>query len=253
MTYKARKERITATIEARMTSSRLPGKVLLPILGVPALELIVGRLKKSRYLDSICIAMTTNADDDAIEALAQRLKVGVFRGSESDVLGRVLGAACASKADTIVEITGDCPFVDPGLVDRGIEEFFTHDVDYASNTIEPTYPNGFDVQVFPTKVLAEVSEITDDPVDRTHVSYYIYMHPEKYRCLNWVAQPENRAPEFRMTLDEESDYMALTAVAEALAPQKPLFTAEDVVQYLRAHPETVAINANVRQKEAYEL
>ena len=251
--YPKQKERIVAIIEARMTSSRLPGKVLLPILGMPALEMIVRRLSKSRYLDSICIATTTNSEDDAINALAHRLRTGVFRGSESDVLGRVLGAARASQADIIVEITGDCPFVDPELVDRGIEEFFTHDIDYASNTITPTFPNGFDVQVFPTKILAQVASLTDDPIDRTHVSYYIYMHPEKYRCYNWAAPPESFGPELRMTLDEEADYRALTIVAEALAPAHPEFSARDVVLYLREHPDVVAINAAVRQKEVHEL
>lgn len=246
-------KRIVATIEARMTSSRLPGKVLLPIAGKPALQMLVERLKRSKYLDVICIATTINTQDDPIVALAKELGVECFRGSESDVLGRVLGAAQSVKGDIIVEITGDCPFADPRLVDRGIEEFFARDVDYASNTITATHANGFDVQVFPTAVLAEVDQLTDDIIDRTHVSYYIYMHQEKYRCYNWEAEPENYGPELRMTLDEDVDYQAITAVADALMQHDPDFSAKDVTQYLRAHPEVIAINANVRQKEAHEL
>src|SRR3990167_111470 len=122
--YAGRNQRIVATIEARMTSSRLPGKVLMPIAGTPALEMVIHRLKLSKYVDAICVATTTNATDDAIVALAEKLGVGCFRGSESDVLGRVLGAAQSAKADIIVEVTADCPFVDPALVDRCIEEFF---------------------------------------------------------------------------------------------------------------------------------
>ena len=236
-----------------MTSSRLPGKVLLPIAGIPALQMLIERLKRSKYLDEICIATTINKQDDPVVALAQKLDVGHFRGSELDVLGRVLGAAHHMKADIIVEITGDCPFVDPLLVDRAVEEFFTHDVDYASNTITSTYANGFDIQVYPTSVLAEVDTLTQDPIDRTHVSYYIYMHQDKYRCFNWEADAESYGPELRMTLDEDSDYKALITVAEALLPTKPNFSAKDVTQYLRAHPEVIAINANVRQKEANEL
>ena len=242
-----------AIIEARMTSSRLPGKVLLPITGMPALEMLISRLSRSRFLDAICVATTSNSSDDSLVALAQKLRVEYFRGSESDVLGRVLGAAHQSRADIIVEITGDCPFVDPELVDRGIEEFVTHDVDYASNTIEPTYPNGFDVQVFPTSVLADVSRMTDDPIDRTHVSYYIYMHPEKYRCHNWKAPPESYGPELRVTLDEQDDYEALNAIAQALQKSGPGFTAHSVVQFLRQNPDVVAINKHIRQKEIHEL
>lgn len=236
-----------------MTSSRLPGKVLLPILGKPALEMLAGRLLKSRYLDGICVATTTNPEDNSIAELAKKLDIECFRGSESDVLERVLNAARASKADIIVEITGDCPFVDPLLVDRGIEEFFTHNVDYAANNLEPTYPLGFDVQVFPTSILAEVSELTKDPVDRTHVSYYIYMHPEKYRCRNWKADESSRGPELRVTLDEGEDYKAMQAIAEVLGRQNPFFTASDVVQFLRTHTDIAALNAGVKQKEAHEL
>ena len=251
--YNGRKEKIVATIEARMTSSRLPGKVLLPIAGMSVLEMMIGRLKRSRYLDGICIATTTNSDDDPVEALGRRFGVDVFRGSESDVLGRVLGAAESVSADIIVEAMADSPFVDPELVDHGIEEFFTHDVDYAANCIKDTYAVGFEVQVFPTKVLAEVANLTDDIIDRTHVTYFIYMHPEKYRTYNWEAPLELVAPNFRMTLDEESDYRAISAVAEALVPIKPDFTVRDVTTYLREHPEVVVMNNNVRQKEAHEL
>ena len=251
--YNSRKGKIVATIEARMTSSRLPGKVLLPIAGKPALEILIERLQRSKYLDGVCVATTINEADDPIAALTDRLGVDCFRGSESDVLGRVLGAAQSVGADIIVEITGDCPFVDPLLVDRAVEEFFAHDVDYASNTISATYANGFDVQVFPTKILAEVDTLTDDPIDRTHVSYYIYMHPERYRLHNWVADPESYGPDLRMTLDEDADYKALVAVAEALLPTTPQFSARDVTRFLRVHSEIVALNANIRQKEAYEL
>lgn len=251
--YNGKKEKIVATIEARMTSSRLPGKVLLPIGGVSVLEMMIERLKRSKYLDGICIATTTNSNDDPVEALGRRLRVDVFRGSESDVLGRVLGAAQLVNADIIVEAMADSPFVDPELIDRGIEEFFTHDVDYAANCMRDTYAVGFEVQVFPTKVLAEVARLTDNIIDRTHVTYYIYMHPEKYRTYNWEAPPELVSPKFRMTLDEESDYRAICTVVNALSPEHPDFTVRDVTNYLRTHPEVVALNDSVRQKEAHEL
>ena len=239
-----------------MTSSRLPGKVLLPIGGVPALELLITRLKRSKYLDQICVATTINTSDDPLAMLAERLEVDCFRGSESDVLGRVLGAAQSVDADIIVEITADCPFMDPAIVDRGIEEFFSRDVDYVGNTTDSehlSYANGLDVQVFPTRILAEVDTLTSDPIDRTHVSYYIFSHKERYRCYNYEAEAEIFGPEIRITLDEEDDYKALCAIADALSPLNPHFTAKEIMEFLRNHPEVMAINHLVRQKEVHEL
>src|SRR3954454_8823993 len=135
-----RMERVVATIEARMTSSRLPGKVLLPAVGKPLLELMVERLQRSRHLDAIVIATTEDASSDPLEELAERLGIGCFRGSEDDVLARVLGAARAYDADLIVELTGDCPLIDPALVDLHVERFNEGGSDYTANVLEKTYP-----------------------------------------------------------------------------------------------------------------
>ena len=128
--YKEHKEKIVATIEARMTSTRLPGKVLLPLAGKPALERLVERLKRSLYIDEIVVATTTNQTDEPIVELCESLGVKYFRGSELDVLKRVLGAAESVRADIIVEITGDCPLMDWRIVDRGIEEFYSQNILY---------------------------------------------------------------------------------------------------------------------------
>ncbi len=252
--YKAKEEKIIAIIEARMTSTRLPGKVLLPLAGKTVLGHLIERLKKSAYLDGICVATTVNGHDDSIAALAAAAGVMCFRGSEQDVLGRVVGAAEFSGADIIVEITGDCPANDPKVVDRAVEEFFAGDVDYVSNFMTETFPTGgFEVQVFRTKVLKEVAALTQDPIDRTHVSYYIYMHPEKYRLAGFAASPEATAPELRVVLDEPADYELVSRVFDALYPVNPDFTVEDVVGYLHAHPEVAAINSQVKGKAAHEL
>lgn len=252
--YDGRKERIVATIEARMTSTRLPGKVLMPLAGKPALSHLIERLKRSAYLDVICVATTINAQDDPIADLAQKYGVVCFRGSEQDVLGRVLGAARFVNADIIVETTGDCPAIDHAVVDRGIKEFFTHDVDYVDNCLSITYPNGgFEVQVFRTSTLAEADRLTQDPVDRAHVSYYIYRQPEKYRLYCFKAPPKALAPDLRFTLDVPADYTVMSEVFNVLYPRNPDFTVEDVVAYLRAHPELAALNKSVIPKAAYEL
>jgi spore coat polysaccharide biosynthesis protein SpsF len=254
--FPGRTERIVATIEARMTSSRLPGKVLLPLAGVPALERMVERVRRSRLVDEVAVATTVNRTDDPIVELCRRIGCAVHRGSEEDVLQRVLDTARASRADLIVELTGDCPMIDPGHVDRTIELFFEAPAgacDYAANVVERTFPDGFDVQVFPVKVLEEVDRLTRDPVDRVHVSYFIYSHPERFRLRSWTADGILRWPELRLTLDERADYDLLDRLfAHFVAAGNPGFSALDAVTHLRAHPDWTAVNAHVRTKDVHE-
>jgi spore coat polysaccharide biosynthesis protein SpsF len=228
-----------------MTSSRLPGKVLLEAAGKPLLEHMVERLRRARTLDAIVIATTDEAASDPIVALAERLGVGCFRGSEDDVLGRVLGAAQAHQADVIVETTGDCPLIDPAVLDLVVGRFHAGGVDYCSNTLERTYPRGLDVQAFPTAVLAEVAGLTDEPADREHVSLYIYEHPERYRLRSVVSgRPE--LGDLRLTVDTPEDYALIRAIFEALHPRD--FGLQDVLDLLERSPELRELNRHVQQK-----
>jgi spore coat polysaccharide biosynthesis protein SpsF len=240
--------RTVCTIEARMRSTRLPGKVLKPLLGRPMLERMVERLRRARRLDAIVIATTDHAADDPIEALARRLDVGCFRGSEEDVLDRVLQAARSAKADLIVETTGDCPLIDPALVDRTVEAFLAGGKDYVSNCLVPSFPRGFEVQVFPLKVLEEVARLTQDPADREHVSLYIYEHPDRFRIgrLDESVPPKER--ELRLTVDTPEDYALVSKVFEALHPTKPDFGLADVIELLRRRPDLAGLNRHVQQK-----
>ncbi|OGH71461.1 MAG: hypothetical protein A2921_04350 [Candidatus Magasanikbacteria bacterium RIFCSPLOWO2_01_FULL_43_20b] len=248
--YKEHKEKIVATIEARMTSTRLPGKVLLPLAGKPALERLVERLKRSLYIDEIVVATTTNQTDEPIVELCESLGVKYFRGSELDVLKRVLGAAESVRADIIVEITGDCPLMDWRIVDRGIEEFYSQNVDYAANMIPLiTYPVGFDVQVFPVRVLAEVDKLTSDPIDRVHVSYYIYHHPDRYKLGSWLAPAEASGPAMRLTLDELSDYKLIDEIFRNLLPVDEDFSVVKVVEFLNKNRHLLEINKHVKDKD----
>lgn len=230
-----------------MTSSRLPGKVLTDVAGRPLLARMVERLRRSARLDHVVFATTADASSDPIEALAGELGVGCFRGSETDVLARVLGAAQADGATRIVEVTGDCPLVDPALVDAVVDAFDAGAYDYAANNLEPTYPRGMDVQIFPTAVLAEVAERTQDPADREHVSLYIYEHPERYRLRSVRADPP-LAPELRLTVDTPEDLALVRAVFEGLLPVREDFGLSDILAFLAAHPEVAALNAHVQQK-----
>lgn len=250
--YLGKTEKIIATIEARMTSSRLPGKVLLPLAASPALQRIVERIRRSRYVDEVVVATTINIEDDPIEDLCLRIGCQYYRGSEYDVLQRVLDAAHENKADLIVEITGDCPLVDHRHIDHIIDLYYSGDYDYASNTIERSFPDGFDVQVYKTRILEIVDQLTDDPIDRVHVSYYIYTHPERFKLVNWRAEGELYWPGLGLTLDEQYDYELLKIIYEKLMPINKDFSAEDVVSLLRKNPKYLEINAHVRRKNASE-
>ncbi len=240
--------RICATIEARMTSTRLPGKVLTPCLGKPMLELMVERVRRVPSLDGIIIATTTNRTDDPVAALADRLGVGCWRGSEEDVLTRVLEAAQAFDVDVIVELTGDCPLMDPEIVERVIQEYRRAGVDYVSNVLTRGYPIGMDTEVFATAVLADVARRSDDPVDHEHVSVYIYQHPEIYTLGNVAAPPQCERPRLRLTLDTPEDLQVIRSVFEALYPANPEFSLADVLEFLDRKPEIAAINAHVQHR-----
>lgn len=250
--YRNNDKKIVVTIEARMTSSRLPGKVLMPFAGKPALQRMIERIRHSKYADEIVVATTINKTDDCVAELCRRLGVGCFRGSEYDVLSRVLGAAKEHKADIIVELTGDCPLIDPEHIDKTIEEFFENNVDVATNVFPLSLPIGFDVQVFPVSTLEEVGNLTNDYLDRVHVSIYMYNHPEKFKIRNWTADEDCYWPEMRVTLDEKADYDLINIIFEKLLLQNENFSARDVIQLLRREPELVEINKNVRQKDHSE-
>lgn len=239
---------IWAVVAARMTSSRLPGKVLLPLAGRPALAHLIARLRRSRYLDGVVIATAAHAANDPIRACAAAAHVPVFSGSEDDVLDRTLQAAQSVGAEVIVQVTGDCPLIDPAVVDRAIDAYLQHRPDYACNRLPETYPNGLDTEVFATALLAEVATVTDDPPDREHVSLYLYEHPERYTLLNVPAPPGHHWPGLRLTLDTWEDYQVIRAIFDALFPANPDFGLTEILDWLRAHPQWVLVNHDVKQK-----
>jgi spore coat polysaccharide biosynthesis protein SpsF len=237
--------RTVATIEARMTSTRLPGKVLMKTVGKPMLELMVERLRRVPSLDGIVIATTENGPDDAIVDLAKRLDIDWHRGSEMDVTARLLGAAAEHRIDVIVETTGDCPLIDPDLVEDCIQAYRKGGVDYVSNVLERSYPIGMDTQVFATAALADVAERTESPFDREHGAVYMYKHPDLYSLRNVPAPPALTDPELRLTLDTIEDYDLINHVFEALYPDNPAFGLADVLALLERRPELREINAHV--------
>jgi spore coat polysaccharide biosynthesis protein SpsF len=243
--------KIVATIEARMTSSRLPGKILRPILGKPTLELLIERLSRVKQIDKIVVATTSNSTDDIVEELTRRLGIGCYRGSEDDVLDRVLNAAQHYKAGIIVEITGDCPLIDPHVIDQLIEIYMSNSYAYVSNTLKQTYPNGLDTQVFSVKTLEEVARLTQDPADHEHVSLYIYEHPERYALFNLESGLPERYCDLRLTVDTIEDFELIRSIYEELYPENPNFSLGNILDLLDRKPELITINKHIQQKKVH--
>jgi len=246
------KPHVVASIEARMGSSRLPGKVLMDINGKPALARLVYRLRAAKTLDDIVIATTVLPADDPLVDWCSEYGVHCWRGSEEDVLDRVVQAHRMLESDVVVEITGDCPLTDPQIIDLGVETFLAHDADVVSNCGNLlTWPMGQYVQVFPLDLLAEVNETINDAAVHEHVSLYFYEHPERYKIINLLAPERWREPEWRMQLDYAEDLRLQSEVYRRLEPQHgPNFGIEEVVSLLRHDPELVKINLHCHEKSA---
>lgn len=237
-----------ATIEARMTSSRLPQKVLLPASGIPMLQHLVNRLRAVPSLDGIVLATTINATDDPLEAFAKKMGISYYRGSEEDVMSRVIGAASSVQADLVVEITGDCPIIDPQIVEQTIRMYYANPSDYVSNNHIRSYPDGMDAQVFLLETLKRSASLTDDLLDHEHVTLHIRNNPKIFTHTHLVAPPELHWPELGLTLDEPADYQLIQQIIEYFGTTNPLFTCLDVIKLLRERPEWVAINQEVFRK-----
>lgn len=241
--------KIVATIEARMASSRLPGKILKPILGKPTLEHLVERVQRSKLIQDVVVATTDMPSDNETEAACKKMKVHFYRGSSDDVLDRVLRAAKAFEADIIVELTGDCPLLDPQIIDSVIQHYLDHNFDYVSNVLVRTFPRGMDTQVFSVKVLDNISRLTQDPADRENVSLFIYEHPEKYKLGN-VAAASNvlKRPDLRLTVDTKEDFELINEVYTRLYPAKPDFLLSDIIQLIENTPHLKELNKHIQQK-----
>jgi spore coat polysaccharide biosynthesis protein SpsF len=231
---------VTASIEARMTSTRLPGKVLMPCVGRPMLELMVERIRRSRYIDAIVVATTTNPTDDPIVELAQRLGIRFFRGSEFDVVGRVTSAMQEAKADIIVQLTADCPIIDPEIIDQLVRLYAANEFDHVSNTILRSYPDGLDVQVASLPILEQCYAWCETDEDREHLFYTIRKHQDKIKTFEVLAPPELRWPQWRWTLDTMADYHRICRIYEYLYPKNPAFTSADIAAFMLSDARLMA-------------
>lgn len=240
--------KIVAIVQARMGSSRMPGKVLKKIVGKAALELLLIRLSHSRFIDTIVVATSTEKNNDPLIFEIERLGFNCFRGSELDVLNRFYHAAIQENADIIVRITGDCPIVDHLVVDEMISEFLQGNVDYASNIDPPTFPDGLDVEVFTMASLADANLNATSGFDREHVTPYI--RNGDFKKIN--CRSDENLSDFRLTLDEQEDLNLLTDIFEYFSPDI-YFSYLDAVNYLRENPKKMNLNNNLRRNEGANM
>lgn len=237
--------RTVAIVQARMGSSRLPGKVLRPLLGEPMLTRVMHRVGRSATLDAVVLATTTQPDDDVIVALAAAEGWAIERGSETDLLERYLAAARAHAADVVVRVTSDCPLIDPAVIDATVEGFRTAEVDYASNTLPPrTFPRGLDVEVIAMDALETAGGEDRDAGWREHVTPYLYHHPERFRLLRVPAEDDQSA--HRWSVDTLEDLELVERIYGALGGDD--FGWRKALAVVEANPSWAAVNRDVVQK-----
>ena len=237
---------IVAIIQARMGSTRLPGKVLKDLAGQPMLVRVVNRTCRAKTLDTVVVATTVQSRDQAIVQLCERRGWLYFQGSEDDVLDRYYQAALAFNAEAIVRITSDCPLIEPEIIDKVVSEFLSHypDVDYVCNVLPRTFPRGLDVEVMSFEALKRAWHEDNNPAWREHVTQYIQRHPEIFRIRN-VASEENYS-HMRWTVDTPEDLTFVRKIYEYFGHDN--FSWKDVLRLLKLHPEWLEINQHIQQK-----
>ena len=240
------KDSVLAIIQARMGSSRLPGKALLPIVdGRGALELMLERVAQAQTLKRVLVATTVSPEDNALATLCEGMHVPCFRGSEQDVLDRYYQAAAAfGPADAIVRLTGDCPLHDPEVIDEVVNQFRASAVDYTNNINPATYPDGLDVEVFTLAALEKAWHNAARVSEREHVTLYLRNHPELFSQLNVACAHDYSA--CRWTLDEEPDYQFIKKIYAHFYPRR-VFAMKEIISFLELHPEIAAINRAIQR------
>jgi spore coat polysaccharide biosynthesis protein SpsF len=241
--------KVVAIIQARMGSTRLPGKVLKDLAGDTVLARVVNRTRRAKLVHQVLVATSALSADDAIVRECERLRVDCFRGDEADVLDRYYRAALQSSADVIVRITADCPLIDPELIDNVISAFFEQRADYATNALTVTYPPGLDVEVLGQGALANAKNCAVEFYQRTHVTPFIYENPGQFKIVSVNAQTDYSR--YRWTLDTVEDLEMIRAIYEHFAGRDDMEWTE-VLKFLEDTPTLADINSMVRQKALRE-
>lgn len=243
------KANIIAIIEARMTSSRLPGKHMLTVHGIPIIMYLIQRLKNSIHINDIVVAITKNSSDDVLEKYFKANNINFYRGSENNVMLRVIEAAKTFSADIICEVTGDCPLIDYRLVDELITKFVDSDVEYACNGITGL-PDGMGSQVFTFDAIKKSYDLTNDRLDREHVTLHIRNNPNIFSVISLPTKPNLIWPQLGLTLDEKEDFVLIKKIIHNFKSRIQNVSCEEIINYLKENRELIKINSNVKRKGA---
>lgn len=241
---------VVAIVQARMGSTRLPGKVLSDLAGAPMLQRQLERVQRATTLDQIVVATSDDSSDDPIAELCVQLGVPVFRGDLNDVLSRFAGAISEFKPETVVRITADCPLMSPSVIDSVVNAFKEADVDYLSNTLQPTFPDGVDVEVVRADVLLDLSATSTDLAEREHVTLGVYRQPEKYAVANFAGDVD--LSDLRWTVDNPGDFEFVQWVYQQLLPHNPQFDIDDVLALLESNPGRSRTSADSKRNAALD-
>jgi len=235
-----------AILQARMSSRRLPGKVLADVLGRPMLARQIERVQRAKRIAQLVVATSDQRSDDAIAALCAELGVACFRGSLEDVLGRFYAAAAAEapRPAHVVRLTGDCPLADPALIDELVELHLAAGADYTSNALERRFPDGLDVEAMRFDALAIAQREARDAAQREHVTPYLYQHPERFALAS--LRCERALGALRFTVDQPADLRFVQRVYEALYAANPAFGWRDVLALVEGDPAFAAAHGEAR-------
>ena len=251
---------INAIIQARLGSTRLPGKVLMPMIGKPMLGHIIGRLYNVPAISKVIVATSTEISDDPIADLCNTNSFNVFRGSETDVLDRFYGAVKAFPSDHLIRITGDCPLVDPDTINALIELYLQAGYDFcgvatgagvAGKDVPGRFPDGMDAEIFSFNVLETAWKEASEHIQREHVTPFIWQHPDRF-TLGTLFPNEGDFSHMRWTVDNQEDFDFISWVYEQLYPSKPNFSMQDVLDLIKQNPEKAQGNVHLIGQEGYE-
>jgi spore coat polysaccharide biosynthesis protein SpsF len=242
---------IVASIQVRMGSSRYSGKVMYETAGRPLLGHLISRLQKSKLLDDIVVATSVNPENDTIESYCQKNAISCFRGDEDDVLGRTLGALHYMNAEIGVEVFGDCPLIDPVIVDMIIRDFLNdkNKPEFVGNDLKTTFPPGMDVEVFRVSALEDAAKRITDPSIREHGTLYIRQNPSLYKVKNIEAPEKWYRPELELEVDTEEDIYVVSKIFEYFrALNNENFGIDDIIEFMDGNPDLKKINAEVPRR-----
>lgn len=240
---------VAAVVQARMTSSRLPGKVMMPLAGVPLIRRTVERVARIAGVDRVVVALAYGAAHDPVAAALAGLDAMIVRGPEHDVLARTAAAVRASGAATVMRITSDCPLIDPAVSASVLQAYLAGSaagIYYARTAFDVGFPLGFDTEVFAASSLYAAEVEAKDPYEREHVTPFIWRRPDRYPSVILTARPDRRS--WRLVVDTLDDYRLVSAIYDALYPKNPKFGFPDLCALFEVRPDILQINAHVEQR-----